>query len=82
MGRSTGIELDREKLAPLFGELFPIGRDELPERVLGWFTRVGRLRRARADYPNGWRLVLNFNAKGEISSIKSTLSLICTGQQE
>lgn len=57
----------------------PIGDGALPISLFGWRDHRGNLTRVRADYPNGWRLVVHFSKpKGDkvwISSIKATMSL-------
>ncbi|MEL7784051.1 hypothetical protein AAG607_13575 [Citromicrobium bathyomarinum] len=60
-------------------ELCPVGGGEMPVELLGWRDRRGNLRRAQADYPNGWRLVVHFTLpKGgqqTMSSYTATLKV-------
>lgn len=72
------------EVAPLLEELFPgLGDGEQPRVVDGWADYRGRPRRCRADYPNGWRVDLRINAKGQMTSRSASLRLVTqfTGQR-
>jgi len=75
MGRLSCHRLVVELAAPLLEQAMPIGGGALPDVVLGWRDSCGRIRRVRADYPNGWRLDLRVNTRGEITSHHGSIRL-------
>lgn len=68
--------LDPERIAKLISEVLPVGGDELPIDAVGWFDGSGKPRRARADYPNGWRVEIRISAKGDLTSRSASLRLV------
>lgn len=58
-------QLRPEKAAALIASLMPMGEGATPLTVIGWRDSKYRIRRIRADYPNGWRVNLSFSANGE-----------------
>lgn len=58
-------QLRPDKVAALIAKLMPMGEGEMPVAVIGWRDSRYRIRRIRADYPNGWRVNLSFSADGE-----------------
>jgi len=61
---TTRVLLDAEKLAPMLVELAGNLGDGAMPTVFGWRGRYGNLTRARADYPNGWTVTMNFARSG------------------
>jgi hypothetical protein len=60
---NRSVVLDPAKAAPMLVELAGnIGDGAMPT-VIGWRGR-GEASRARADYPNGWSITLNFARTG------------------
>lgn len=78
-GKLTKIGLPASpKMVAGLQELIPVGLgDEKPE-VTGYYDARGKVRRITADYPNGWRVRVNFNAQGVITSESAQLKLSCT----
>ncbi|PTR11768.1 MULTISPECIES: hypothetical protein [unclassified Novosphingobium] len=75
---TTRVVLDAEKAAPMLEQLTGLGDGATPT-VIGWRGRLGNLTRARADYPNGWSITLNFartgvkiNGQGALTSWSAT----------
>lgn len=67
--------LQADRATDLLRTIMPIGGDDPPDEVIGWRDLAGRIRRVRADYPNGWRLHARFNAKGELISSRAQIKL-------
>lgn len=61
--------LDPAQFEPLLREIMPVGGGELPSQVIGW-TRAKIWTRLRADYPNGFRLEVYFDKRGDVSSCR------------
>lgn len=62
------------EMAGLLAELSPCGGRDVPRHVIGWL-RKRVWTRVRADYPNGWELVVNFDKHGSVSSHTAKFSL-------
>lgn len=77
MSKLTRHLLDAAAAKDALHELMPIGDGEMPVEVWGWRDRRGHLQRARADYPNGWRLEMFFskprNGQVTITSCKASM---------
>lgn len=68
---------DMVQLAPLLEELFPgLADGQAPSTLDGWSDPRGNPRRCRADYPNGWRVDVRMNAKGQLTSRTASLRLV------
>lgn len=67
--------LDPARIDTLLTEVLPIGGGELPISAVGWFDAQRRPRRARADYPNGWRVEIRISAKGDLTHRSASLHL-------
>lgn len=66
------LPADPEKSKAMLHELMPIGNGETPLSVTLSVDAGGNIRRADADYPNGWRLTVYFaKPKGEAVEISS-----------
>lgn len=48
-------------------------------KMAGYYDRQGKLRRVVLSYPDGWRAQVNINAKGYITSSRTSLSLTVRG---
>ncbi|MDE2595965.1 MAG: hypothetical protein KGL44_03710 [Sphingomonadales bacterium] len=81
--RTSCHELDAAAARDSLHELMPVGAGDQPDTLLGWRDSRGFLTRVRADYPNGWRLVVHFskpkNGKVTITSCKASMSIKVKG---
>lgn len=73
--RMTRHALDPARAEDLLASIMPVGNGETPLSVLGWRDNRGRIRRVRADYPNGWRLYAYFSAAGQLTSHRGQIRL-------
>lgn len=55
-------------------ELFYLPPEGEPALV-GYYDRKGKLRRIRATYPDGWRMQVNIDANGFVTSSRANLKL-------
>ncbi len=77
-GRFITRQLDPKACADLLTTVMPIPGEDAPHEVMGWF-QAGKLRRVRADYPNGWRLQFSISVRGGISRVQANLKLTIKG---
>ena len=69
-------QLRPEKAAALIAKLMPMGEGEMPATVIGWRDSKYRIRRIRADYPNGWRVNLSFSADGANTARSASFRMV------
>lgn len=77
MPKWTRYHADPKHAAPLLAEMFPVGDGEEPTQVIVYRDRRNTIRYGIADYPNGWSIRFNCNAKGELTSKSASLRLVC-----
>lgn len=68
---------DPQKAASVLAEMFSVGGGDDPSQVIVYRDRRGIIRYGIADYPNGWSIRFNCNAKGELTSRSASLRLEC-----
>lgn len=79
-GPSIKVELPiTRELVELLEEVFPVAEGEDPTLIEGWCTPSGNWRKAVAHYPSGWRLRLNFDRQGRISSSSASIGMRISG---
>ena len=64
-----------EALAVAIAEIFDISDGERPTEIRGFRRKNGRIYRFDAFYPNHWRLRVNLNGKGEVTSYSGHLRM-------
>jgi hypothetical protein len=67
---------DIARTTPLLHDIMPIGAGETPVGVTLWRQADGRIRRVRADYPNGWRLQFSISVNGVVSRVRASCRFI------
>lgn len=76
-GALRKFPLDLSKVSGKLAEGFcDLGEGAEPIEGFGYADRSGTIRRVTARYPNGWRVRINFTAKGEYSSSSASLKLV------
>ena len=75
LGKLTKIEVNATpemvaEIEGLWGEKFTEGEPT----VAGYYDQRGKLRRIVALYPDGWRLQVNINAEGCVTSAHGKIS--------
>lgn len=68
-----------EGLAVAIAKIFDISDGERPTEIRGYRRKNGQIYRFDAFYPNGWRLRVNLNGKGEVTSYSGHLCLTYQG---
>jgi hypothetical protein len=73
--RSVNLPMKPE-LVEALREISPCGSDDAPTVIKGWRSHGRHWRRIVAEYPSGWKLRVNFDRHGNVSSASSHLSLV------
>lgn len=60
-------------------DIVPIGDAAQPTQVFGAQRKDGSWRMIGADYPNGWRLIVKLNKRGEVTGYTADLKMRVTG---
>lgn len=67
-----------DKATELFAQIMPIGDGARPSAINASFYPCGDFRRIEVSYPNGWRMRVNFNVKGDITSTSAHVRMAST----
>lgn len=78
---SGPIPIDPAMVKDSLEKVLPIGDGAAPTTVVAWKSRTGLLARLRADYPNGFRLTVYFDKRGNPSSAKASCSMAVRGKK-
>lgn len=69
-----------DKATALFAQIMPIGDGARPSSINASFYPCGDFRRIEVSYPNGWRMRVNFNVKGDITSTSAQIRMATTAR--